>query len=294
MPSLFFPQLRCRSVNCVLTILILFEAALSAPPLNAGQAQAPRPASSAAFVQSIVVGDKKIDTKSYLDQAWELKVRGGLTANSGLVWDSAAREWRLKSRLPEEAEKAIAHYASWTAIAARVGINTAQAYRELDRIDELAKFYDAFLKTYFTTLGELRKINGPEIKQKLLGSELGPDAARTLAWYWKQSDGSIILRECYLYNADYFYPSARLVRTIAALKPKERTSAMSQFVSDYVPLLVKEHILRPNFAERMRGEMNPSSPTFKKQIMIGDEIRCSHGRGNAGRSGLRFKTRWHR
>jgi hypothetical protein len=237
---------------------------------NSGQA----PVSSAPqnLVQSISLNDRKIDTKTYLDRAWELKARGGLTSNSGFVWDSAAREWSLKTRLPDEALKAIAHYASWTANAARFGINSAQAYGELDRFDELAKFYSAFLKTYFTTLGEMRKTNAPEIKQKLLGAELGPDSTRTMVWYWKQADGSVILRDCYLCNADYFYPAARLVRAIAGLKATERNAAMSQFVSEYVPLLVKDHVLRPNFAERMRAEINPGSSSYKKQVMIGDEI----------------------
>src|ERR1700720_219297 len=105
----------------------------------AASAQDPVPSYSRKFVQAVSVNGRDIDTKSYLDQAWELKGRSGLTANSGLVWDATAREWRLKSKLPEEALKAIAHYASWTALPARVAINTAQAYRELDRLDELAK-----------------------------------------------------------------------------------------------------------------------------------------------------------
>ncbi|MGA2419347.1 MAG: hypothetical protein ABSG69_04640, partial [Candidatus Acidiferrum sp.] len=215
---------------------------------------------------------RNIDTKSYLDQAWELKVRGGLIVNSGLTWDATKREWSLKSTLPPDALKAIAHYASWTATAARVGLNIAEVYEETDRLDELAKFYNTFLKVHFTTLGELRKINAPEIKQKLLGPELGPDSARTLVWYWKQSDDSVILRECYQCNADYFFPAARLTRLIAALKRAERTAAMTEFVANYVPLLVTEHILRPNFADQMRRDMDSGSPAAKKHIMIADEL----------------------
>lgn len=253
---------------------VLLGITVGSGALAPGISQAQSTSSPKTVFQSIAVGGKNIDTRSYLDQAWELKARGGLTSNSGLSWDANAREWRLQTKLPDETLQAIAHYASFTANAARFGINVAQAYRELDKMDELAKFYSAFLKNYFTTLGELRKTSRPEIKQKLLGSEIGPDSARTLAWYWKQPDGSIILRDCYLCNADYFYPAARLVRTIAALKPAERTAGMNQFVSEYVPLLVKDHILRPNFAERMRAEMNPVSPSYKKQIMIADEIEA--------------------
>lgn len=222
--------------------------------------------------QQITLHNKTIETKSYLDQAWELKIRTGLSVNSGLVWDSAAREWKLKSALPDEAQKAIAHYASWTATPANVGINIAQSYGELDKLDELAKFYNAFLKTYFMTIGELQKIKAPDIKLKLLGPEAGWESAHTLPWYWKQPDNSVILRECNQCNAEYFLPAARLIRAIAALKPRDRTSAMNQFVAGYVPLVAKEHILRLNFVERMKEEMIPSSPHFKKRVMIADEI----------------------
>jgi len=222
--------------------------------------------------QQITLDNKTTETKTYLDQAWELKVRTGLTVNSGLAWDASAREWKLRSPLPDEAQKAIAHYASWTATPARVGINIAEAFGELDKFDELAKFYSAFLKTYFTTIGDLEKVKAPEVKLKLLGPESGSESARTLPWYWKQPDNSVILRECNQCNAEYFLPAARLVRAIAALKPKDRTAAMDQFVSDYVPLLAKEHIIRLDFTQRMKEDMTPGGPYFKKRVMIADEL----------------------
>ena len=223
-------------------------------------------------VQSIILKDKTIATKDYLDQAWEQKIRTGLTVNSGFAWDPVAREWKLKFPLSEEAQKGIAHYASWTATPARVAINIAEAYGESDKVDELARFYNAFLKGYFTTIGELQKIKAPDIKLKLLGPESGWESARTLAWYWKQPDNSVILRECNQCNAEYFFPSARLIRAIAVLKPKDRTTAMNQFVADYLPLLVKEHILRLNFGDWMKEDMSPASPYFKKRVMSADEI----------------------
>ncbi|HUN62731.1 MAG TPA: hypothetical protein VMU53_12110 [Candidatus Sulfotelmatobacter sp.] len=222
------------------------------------------------LLQSISVQNRTINTKSYLDQAWETKIRAGFTANSGFAWDPASHEWRIATKLPEDAQRAIAHYASWTAVPARVALNTAQAYHELDRLDELAKFYSLFLQTYFTTLKNMRA--APDAKQKLLGPETGPDSARTMVWYVKQPDGSFLLRECYLCNADYFFPTARLVRAIAGLKGSERTPAMKQFVAAYVPLLAREHALRLNFAQRMQEDMTPGNPAYKKRIMIADEI----------------------
>lgn len=223
------------------------------------------------LTQSIVANDLKIDTKAYLDQAWSAKGRAGLTANSGLEWDPSARQWALKSKLSDEAQAGIAQVASFTEPAGRFGVNLAQIYHELDLVDELAKFYSSFLKTHFRTLGELRKVGGPEIKQKLLGPEIGGDSLRTLAWYWKPGDGSVVLRDCYLCNAYYFESAARLIRVIAGLKATERTQAMTQFVAEYVPLLVKEHMLRLNPVDRMRKDMDPNGPQYKRLSMRDDE-----------------------
>lgn len=239
--------------------------------LSAAQEQSPGSQASNPF-QSISLKDKTIETKDYLDQAWQQKIRTGLTVNSGFGWDSATRGWKLKFPLSDEAQKGIAHYASWTATAARVGINIAEAYGESDKLDELAKFYSAFLKAYFTTIGELQKVKAPEIKLKLLGPESGWEYARTLPWYWKQPDNSVILRECNQCNAEYFLPAARLVRAIARMKPNDRTAAMNQFVAEYVPLIAKEHIFRLNFVVTMREDMTPGSLYFKKRVMSADEL----------------------
>jgi hypothetical protein len=224
------------------------------------------------LVHTVPLGKRSLDTKAYLDEAWEVKGRSGLVFNSGLSWNSTARQWSLRSTLSDQAQKSIAHYASWTAIPARFAVNVAETYRELDKIDELAKFYGAFLKVHFTTLGSLRKTTSGEVQQTMLGRELGPDSTQTLAWYWKQGDGGVILRECYLCNADYFYPAARLLRLIARLSPGERTAAMKQFAGDYTPLLVNDHVLRPGFTDRMRQDLQSAASGSQKQILIEDEI----------------------
>lgn len=266
MPSSLSSRKPQFAIPAVLSFFALCLLLFSASGQEASPSYAKNP------FRQITLHNKTIETQTYLDQAWELKIRTGLSVNSGLAWDPAAREWKLKSPLPDEAQKAIAHYASWTATPAHVGINVAQAYGELDKLDELAKFYNAFLKMYFVTIGELQKIKAPDIKQKLLGPESGWESARTLPWHWKQPDSTVILRECDQCNAEYFLPAARLVRAIAALKPKDRTAAMSQFVAAYVPLLAKEHILRLNFVELMREDMTPGSPYFKKRVMNGGEM----------------------
>ena len=105
----------------------------------------------------------------------------------------------------------------------------------------------------------------------LLGPELGPDSTRTLAW-WADSSNGVSLRECYLCNEEFFVPTSVLLEVIAKFKPTERTTVMRQFVADYVPLLVDEHILRPNFAQEMRDQMGPNASTLRRRNMSEEEI----------------------
>jgi hypothetical protein len=256
--------------KCLVFWLLLAAGFSLFPPFLSAQETSPE-AKLANLSHSFVVDGKTIDTKTYLDQAWETKGRAGLFANGGMNWDPQTRKWTAKPALPADFSKAVAHYASWTATAGALGLNIATTYHELDLTDELAKFYSAFLKANFTTLGELRKTNSPEIKSKQLGPEWGPDSTRTLAW-WADNNNGVMLRECFLCNEEYFVPVAGLVELVAKLKPEERTSAMNQFVADYVPLLVTDHILRLNFADLMRKQMIPTSTNLKRRNMSEEEI----------------------
>lgn len=238
-------------------------------PLPAEEGASGRELSNIA--RSFVVNGRTIDTKSYLDQAWEAKGRPGLFYSGGMDWNPQSRQWHVKPVLPADFSKAVAHYASFTATAGALAVNIAQTYHEVGLADELAKFYSTFLHANFTTLGELRRTNSPQIKQKQLGPELGPDSTRTLAW-WADSDRGAILRECFLCNEEYFVPVAGLMDVIAKLKPAERTPAMTQFVSEYVPILVNDHILRVNFAQLMRAQMNHSDSNLKRPNMSEEEI----------------------
>lgn len=220
---------------------------------------------------SFVANGKTIDTKSYLDQAWEAKGRPGFFYSGGMNWNPETRQWTVKPKLPDDFSRAVAHYASFTALPGSLGVSIARTYHEVNLADELARFYSAFFHANFTTLGELRKTSSPQIKQKLLGPELGPDSTRTLAW-WADSEGGATLRECFLCNEEYFVPVAALLEVIASLKPGERTPAMKQFVAEYVPLVVTDHILRMNFADLMRKQMIPGSTTLKRPNMSEEEI----------------------
>ena len=258
-----------RSICTAILFGVSVSCLLASSPLSAQQTSSS--ADLAHIAQSFVVNGKTIDTKTYMDQAWEAKGRPGLFYGGGMNWDAQTRQWHSKPELPPDFSKAVAHYASFTANAGRIGVIIAATYHEPDLVDELSKFYIAFLHSNFTTLGELRKTTAPQIKQKQLGPELGPDSTRTLAW-WADSDGGVILRECFLCNEEYFVPVAGLLEVIAKLRPAERTPAMTQFVAEYVPILVTEHILRPNFAQEMRAQMIPGSPNLRRPNMSEEEI----------------------
>jgi hypothetical protein len=223
------------------------------------------------FTRAFVVNGKTIDTRSYLDQAWEAKGRPGLVWNGRMTWDPRTRQWNLQPGRPADYLRAIAHYASFTAPAGQIAVSIAGTYHEISLADELAKFYSTFLHANFTTLGELRKNNSPEIKQRMLGPELGADSTRTLAW-WADTSGGTTLRECYLCNEEYFVPVAGLIEVIAQFKPPERTPAMTQFVSEYTPLLLNDHILRPDFAQEMRDQMTPGKGNLRRPNMSEEEI----------------------
>lgn len=258
-----------RSLAIAAVLGMSIPCLLVSPPLPAQEAASNTELSNIAH--SLVVNGRTIDTKSYLDQAWETKGRPGLFSTAQMNWDAQSRQWHMRPVLSPDYSKAVAHYASFTATAGGLGVSIAATYHEVDLADELSKFYTTFLHANFTTLGELRRTNSPQIKQKQLGPELGPDSTRTLAW-WAESDGGVILRECFLCNEEYFGPVAGLVEVIANLKPAQRTPAMMQFVAQYVPILVTDYILRANFAQEMRAQMNPGSANLKRRNMSEEEI----------------------
>lgn len=264
------PALHIRSLLAIFIFFADFSSGLISGSAPAHSADPGVPETN--FTQSFVANGKTIDTKSYLDQAWEAKGRPGLFYAGGMDWDSKTRQWHVKATLPGDFSKEVAHYASFTASAGQVAVNIAGTYHEIQLADELAKFYTAFLHANFTTLGELRKINSPEIRQRMLGAELGPDSTRTLAWWWTDAPGGTTLRECYLCNEEYFVPVAGLIEVIAKFKPAERTPAMTQFVSEYVPIVLNDHILRPNFAREMQDQMDPSKGNLRRPNMSEEEI----------------------
>jgi hypothetical protein len=240
------------------------------PPTFAAQRGAPN-TELAQLVKSIAVNGKAIDTKTYLKQAWELKGRAGLMNNGRMDWDPRVRQWHVRPVPPVDFSRAIAHYGSFTAPAGSMAVAISETYDDAELADELAQFYTAFLHAYFTTLGELRKTSSPDIKARLLGPETGPDSTRTLAW-WADSPAGVTLRECYLCNEEYFVPVAALIEVVAKFKPGERTAGMKKFVAEYVPLVINDHILRPNFAQEMRDQMGPRAASLKRRNMSEEEI----------------------
>src|SRR5215813_4729019 len=93
-------RFRTRSFAAIASFAVLGSSYPGAPVLAQSTSTA-----AAAYMRSIPLKNGAIETKTYLDQAWEQKVRSGLVANSGFGWDASKREWRMKYKLPEDAVK---------------------------------------------------------------------------------------------------------------------------------------------------------------------------------------------
>jgi hypothetical protein len=177
----------------------------------------------------------------YLQRAWEIAGRAWLQRYSGLKWNDKIGNWELDPQWPH-AETGVGPQAYYLEYAARGAVNLALVAHDIRLMDELAGFYLAYLKR-FTTLGALRGKQSPRTSTELLDNQ-GPDTARTLGWVEKTADHKERVRECTLCNSQFFHPAARLIRAISTLSGSERTPVMKQFISAYVPLIIRDHLFR--------------------------------------------------
>lgn len=184
---------------------------------------------------------KLLVEQDYLHKAWEIAGREWLSRHSGVRWNDGARKWEVDQQWPY-GEASVGPQAYYIEHAARGGVNLALVGHDLQLMDELAGFYLAYLKR-FTTLGDLRKKKSLLTSTELLKQQ-GADSARTLAWLEKVSVGRIRAREHTLGNSQFFHPPARLIRVISTLPESQRTPVMKEFVASYVPLIVRDHLLR--------------------------------------------------
>lgn len=122
-----------------------------------------------------------------------------------------------------------------------------------DLMDQLAQFYNAFY-------GTNANFDGPNSRLMTLSAMQSFGAAHGLATSQLNNSGvsgpngwnaktlpNVInngMFDCYLCNEIFFYPAARLIRLISTVPKNSRTSAMNTFVSNYLPLIRDDQVIR--------------------------------------------------
>jgi hypothetical protein len=208
---------------------------------------------------------------AYLEAAWRKQGRSSLRGYSGVTWQPKAKRWVLD---PEwtHADGNEGPQAYNLEYPLRSGVSIASASRDTELITELAGFLLEYSKR-FTTLGELRKHAGSERSAKPLRG-YGPDSTRTLMSL-RQFNGDTDVEECALCNSQFFHPVARLIRLISSLPASERNPEMQRFVDLYVPIVVKEHLVRLVFEVRWMDGGSGAPPQLMerwKQAANGSRI----------------------
>jgi len=201
--------------------------------------------------------------------------RGSLTTQTGLRYDPTSRTWSLQTTATGTGD--IAHGAYNITYVTEAAVNAAEATQDPEIMDGLSQFYLDYFRLRFTTLGQMRSevrakpltLTGVLINMNpngTLKSGADPDATKTLTWYEPISHPKYKLRvrECKLCMMQFFISPARLIRVISTIPTDKRTPLMTQFVNEYAPVMVNDHLLRYDTWLKGQWSLQPS------QRQIGD------------------------
>lgn len=236
--------------------LVLLQALLPAPP-------SPEPS-----LADSAVAEQALSAWRTIGRA-RLATWGGITA-------AGSGEWRVDSTWAGVADAAAEAYDLEPVLRGVLGLAHATRSREL--LDEVSGFYLAYLAR-FTRVGDVQRLAVP-FARKSRSLPQGEAGARTLLWQ-DRAGAPAVPSECALCNAQALHPAARLVRLIATLPAADRTATMREFLVEYGPLLVHEHLLRLAFGtewntdvvaglnrrrvpgwEQLNGGFHPTGPRF--------------------------------
>lgn len=176
---------------------------------------------------------------AYFQRAWADAGRSWLARQGGVRWHAASERYVIDPAWPNVDQTGKKAY--YLQYAASAGIHAAASCGDQSLRSELAAFFVAYLSR-LTTLGALRAETDFDLG--VLDDD-APASTRTLRWV-QTTTRRTRLRECEVCNAQFFYAPAQLVRALAELEPSSRTDIEREFVAQYVPLLVREHLLRPD------------------------------------------------
>lgn len=196
--------------------------------------------------------------ESYFLDAWREQLthpRGSLSTQTGMRYNPLTRAWALHPLASGTGD--IAHGAYNITYVMEGAVNAAESTHNPEILEGLSQFYLDYLHLRFTTLGQMRN----EVRAKpltltgvlmdmnadgTLKASADPDSYRTLTWYEPISHPRIKfrVRECRLCMMQFYISPARLIRVIATMPANTRTPLMTQFVSEYTPIMINDHLLR--------------------------------------------------
>ena len=175
-----------------------------------------------------------------LRHTWE--ETGRLTtgvAFSGLRWDEGSRGWVI---IPNSHLSGTSIY--YAELFLLPAIDAASACNDLQTMDEIAQYYILMLQRTETIGALLRRPNvAPLTRERMAAAD---SSARTFAVPFddKIGDGE-------LFNVQWLYPSAKLLRLISLLPGEQRSPAMKTFASQYTKFIVNDQLDRYLVQQRL-------------------------------------------
>jgi len=157
----------------------------------------------------------------FLYRAWEVSGRLWLEQYAGVKWNSVDRSWLLMEQWPPDRTD-VALRAYYIESVMRGAVHIALVDHNLAFMDELADFYLTYLKRF--------------VRQ-------GPDSTMTIP---RTQKGLLTndIRDEMRYNSQFFHPVSRLIRVFSTLPESEMTPKMEKFMAAYVPIVVRDHLVR--------------------------------------------------
>jgi hypothetical protein len=149
----------------------------------------------------------------------------------------------------------VSENAYFTQMPATLAIEQAVVLNDLATLDDLAQFYNLYRTVRMTTFGYWRHQapGSPDVS-----TLIGPDSTQTTVDI--QTGTTTKIWECPLCNEQFFHPVARLIRAIAGLNPSDRTTAMDQFVQNFLPIVVTDQLLRNEYGIQPYNIPDSQSP----------------------------------